>query len=77
MYSYHHSLDAVLAINEGSKAPQYYSGPLWAILDQDAVERASRELRYPFVADNGYFFKAGTIEEAVSSTLLARISQTM
>jgi len=37
-------------------------GTALAILDQDAVERASRELRYPFVADSGYFFKAGTIE---------------
>ncbi len=30
MYNYDHGLDAALAINEGSKPPHYYSGPLWA-----------------------------------------------
>jgi hypothetical protein len=63
MYSYDHGLDAALAINEGSEPPHYYSGPLWAIFDSDAVERASWELRYPYVADNGYFFKADTIDD--------------
>ena len=63
MYSYDHGLDAALAINEGSEPPDYYSGPLWAIFDAEAVERAGWELRYPYVADNGYFFKADTIAE--------------
>ncbi len=63
MYSHDHGLDAALAINEGSKPPHYYSGPLWAIFDQEAVERTGWELRAPYVADNGYFFKADTIEE--------------
>jgi hypothetical protein len=63
MYTYEHGCDAALAVNEGSKAPHYYSGPLWAIFDQDAVERAKWELRFPFVADNGYYFKADTIED--------------
>ncbi len=63
MYSYDHGLDAALAINEGSKPPHYYSGPLWAIFDQQAVERTGWELRAPYVSDNGYFFKADTIEE--------------
>ena len=63
MYSYDHGLDAALAINEGSQAPNYYSGPLWAIFDQAAVERMEWELRYPYVADNGYFFKADAIED--------------
>ena len=40
------------------------SGPLWAIFDQGAVERAGLDLRPPFVAeDNGYFFSADTLEE--------------
>jgi hypothetical protein len=43
--------------------PHFYSGPIWAIFDQDAVERTGWELRYPFVADNGYYFKADTLEE--------------
>ncbi|MEN8375352.1 MAG: FAD-dependent oxidoreductase [Gemmatimonadota bacterium] len=63
MYDYDHGLAAALAINEGSEPPHYYSGPLWAIFDQDALERAGAELRYPYVADNGYFFAADTIEE--------------
>lgn len=62
MYDWDHGVDAALALNEGSEAPHYYSGPLWAIFDQDAVERTGVELRYPFVADNGYFFQADTIE---------------
>ncbi len=63
MYNYDHGLDAALAMNEGSEAPHYYSGPLWAIFDQAAVDRNGWQLRYPFVADNGYYFKADTIEE--------------
>jgi hypothetical protein len=63
MYNYDHGLDAALALNEGSQAPDYYSGPLWAIFDQDAVDRTGWELRYPYVSDNGYFFKADTIED--------------
>jgi predicted oxidoreductase len=63
MYTYDHGCDAALAINEGSEPPHYYSGPLWAIFDQDAVTRAEWELRFPYVADNGYYFKADTIEE--------------
>ena len=62
-YSYDHGLDAALAINEGSEPPDYYSGPLWAIFDQDAVERTGWELRYPYVSYNGYFFKADTVED--------------
>jgi hypothetical protein len=61
-YNYDHGLDAALAINEGSTAPHYYSGPLWAIFDHAAVERTGWTLRYPYVADNGYFFTADTIE---------------
>ena len=63
MYSHDHGLDAALALNEGSQSPNYYSGPLWAIFDQEAVERTGWDLRYPYVSDNGYFFKADTIED--------------
>jgi hypothetical protein len=63
MYDYDHGVDAALAINEGSEAPNYYSGPLWAIFDHAVLERTGAELRFPFVADNGYFFQADTIEE--------------
>ena len=63
MYGHDHGLDAALAMNEGSEPPDYYSGPLWAIFDREAVERTGWELRYPYVADNGYFFQADTIED--------------
>ncbi len=63
MYDYDHGLHAALAMNEGSEPPDYYSGPLWAIFDQGAVERTGWELRFPYVSDNGYFFQADTIEE--------------
>jgi hypothetical protein len=63
MYNYDHGLDAALALNEGSEAPDYYSGPLWAIFDQNAVDRTGWEVRYPYIADNGYSFKADSIEE--------------
>ena len=63
MYNYDHGLDAALALNEGSEPPDYFSGPLWAVFDQDAVERSGWELRYPYVSDNGYFFRADTIED--------------
>ena len=62
-YDYDHGIEAALAVNEGSQAPDYYSGPLWAIFDQDTVERTGWKLRFPYVADNGYFFKADTIAE--------------
>ena len=63
MYNYDHGLDAALALNEGSEAPDYYSGPLWAVFDQAAVDRNGWELRYPYVSDNGYSFQADTIED--------------
>jgi hypothetical protein len=62
-YSYNHGLDAALAMNEGSEPPHYYSGPLWAIFDEDTVARTGWQLRFPYVADNGYYFKADTIAE--------------
>ena len=63
MYNYDHGLDAALAVNEGSAPPHYYSGPLWATFDQEAIERTGWELRAPYVSDNGYFFKADSIAE--------------
>jgi hypothetical protein len=63
-YTYDHGLDAAIAMNEGSKAPHYHSGSLWAILDQDTIDRTGWELRFPFVNEsNGYYFKADTIQE--------------
>ena len=57
--------DAAMAMNEGSRAPNYSSGPVWAIFDQAAVDANGWEIRYPFIAEppNGTFFQADTIAE--------------
>lgn len=57
--------DAALAMNEGSRAPDYNPGPVWAVFDQAAVDRNGWELRAPYIADppNGSFFRADTLAE--------------
>jgi len=62
-YNHYSGVDAALAINEGSAAPDYLCGPSWAIFDQEALERAGWDISYPHTADNGYFFQADTLEE--------------
>ena len=63
MYAYDHGLEAALQINEGSEPPDYLPGPIWAILDADAIERTGWELRQPYISTtNGYFFEADTLE---------------
>ena len=63
MYNGNAALDAAMAMNEGSQAPHFYSGPLWAIFDRGTLERDKWDINPPFTADNGYFFSADTIEE--------------
>jgi hypothetical protein len=63
MYNSYPAMDAALAMNEGSEAPHYYSGPLWAIFDRGTIERDGWDIGHPFTADNGYFFSADTIDE--------------
>src|SRR5258707_4619229 len=57
--------DAALAMNEGSSAPDYASGPVWAIFDSAAVARTGWKVRFPYIADppDGYFHKADTLAE--------------
>ena len=64
-YAWGSGSDAALAMNEGSRAPDYSSGPVWAIFDQAAVDANGWQLRHPYIADppNGTFFKADTIAE--------------
>ena len=63
-YAEPNSIHAALAMNEGSKAPDYFSGPIWAIFDRAAVERDKWNIDPPFTSPtNGYFFSADTIEE--------------
>jgi hypothetical protein len=55
---------AGMAVNEGSTAPDFYTGPIWAIFDAAAVERDGWNIDPPFTSpDNGYFFSADTIQE--------------
>jgi hypothetical protein len=64
MYHFTHGVEAALQINEGSEAPEYYSGPIWAIFDSAAVERGDFPIREPFVStENGQFFEADSLEE--------------
>jgi len=63
-YTEPNSIHAALAMNEGSKAPDYFSGPIWAIFDRAAVERDKWNIDPPFTSPtNGFFFSADTIEE--------------
>jgi len=58
------SIHAALAMNEGSKAPDFFSGPIWTIFDRAAVVRDKWNIDPPFTSPtNGYFFSADTIEE--------------
>ena len=63
--------DAALAMNEGSRAPDYASGPVWAIFDAAAVARGRWRIRYPYIADppDGYFHKADTIAELAKKVM--------
>ena len=64
MYDYSAGVDAALQINDGSTGPDYFAGPIWAIFDQAAADRAEFPLRHPYVStENGCFFKADTLEE--------------
>jgi succinate dehydrogenase/fumarate reductase flavoprotein subunit len=53
-------IDAALAINEGSTAPDYAPGPTWAIFDAEAVQREEWDPRPPNT-DPLYFFSAATL----------------
>jgi len=65
------AVDAALAMNEGSRAPDYASGPVWAIFDSAAVQRGGWRVRYPYVADppDGYFHKADTLAELAKKVM--------
>jgi FAD binding domain/FAD dependent oxidoreductase len=63
-YSEPNSIHAALAMNEGSKAPDFFSGPIWTIFDRAAVERDKWNIDPPFTSPtNGFFLSADTIEE--------------
>jgi hypothetical protein len=70
-YSRSPASDAALAMNEGSRAPDYASGPVWAIFDAAAVARMGWKIRYPYIADppDGYFHKADTLGELAKKVM--------
>jgi hypothetical protein len=53
-------LDAALAPNEGSQAPDFSAGPIWAIFDADAVRREKWSVTPPAI-DPLFFFSADTV----------------
>jgi hypothetical protein len=55
-------VDAAMAINEGSTAPDYASGPQWAIFDAEAVKREKWNVESPNTHPE-YFFSANTLAE--------------
>lgn len=67
VYDDNFAIDAALAINEGSQPPHFLPGPIWAIFDQAAVDRAKWNVKPPYTGDNGLFFKADTIEELAAA----------
>jgi len=65
------AIDAALAMNEGSRAPDFASGPIWAIFDSAAAQRGGWKIRYPYIADppDGYFHKADTLAELAKKVM--------
>jgi len=55
-------IDAALAMNEGSSAPDFGAGPAWAIFDADTVTRLGWVLGPPHT-DPDYFFSGDTIAQ--------------
>ncbi len=76
-YADTHAFAAALSINEGSQPPHYLPGPIWAIFDQAAVDRAGWKIGYPYTGDNGLFFKAGTLEDLAAAVLAGNEHQTV
>ena len=70
-YSRTSAVDAALAINEGSEAPDFKPGPRWAIFDSTAVEENDWPLRYPFISekDDGFLVQADTLEELAQKVM--------
>jgi succinate dehydrogenase/fumarate reductase flavoprotein subunit len=60
-------INAALAMNEYSEAPDYCPGPIWAIFDADAVQREGWKVTPPYVDPQGYFFSGNTPEELAAA----------
>jgi hypothetical protein len=60
-------INAALAMNEYSEAPDYCPGPVWAIFDAEAVQREGWKVTPPYVDPQGYFFSANTLAELAAA----------
>jgi predicted oxidoreductase len=60
-------VNAALAMNEYSEAPDYCAGPQWAIFDADAVAREGWKVVPPYVDPDGYFFSGNTLAELAAA----------
>ena len=64
------ALASVVIDEKGDGNARRYGGPLWAIFDQDAVERNDWNMTQGVVDfDNGYCFKADTLEELAKAVV--------
>lgn len=64
------ALSSVVIDEAGDGNAQRYGGPLWAIFDQDAVERNDWKMEQGVVDyDDGYCFKADTLEELAAAVV--------
>ena len=59
--------NAAVAMNAGSKGPDYSAGPVWAIFDSDAAVREGWKVSPPHVDPDGYFFSADTLQELATA----------
>ena len=64
------ALASVVIDENGDGNAQRYGGPLWAIFDQDAVERNDWKMEQGIVDfEGGYCFKADTLEELANAVV--------
>jgi hypothetical protein len=67
MFNRFSGTDAAVAINEGSKSPDFFAGPSWAIFDKGTIDRDGWNINPPFTSDkNGAFHTADTLDELVN-----------
>ncbi|MGH8056302.1 MAG: FAD-binding protein, partial [Candidatus Entotheonellia bacterium] len=59
--THYNFFNAAVAMNAASEPPDYAAGPIWAILDADAVAREQWQVTPPYVDPDGYFFRANTL----------------
>src|SRR5262249_9027554 len=60
-------MNAAMAMNAGSSAPDFSAGPIWAIFDADTVARNGWSVTPPAVDPDGYWFSAPTVGELAAA----------